>query len=84
MAECGRKFKLFDKPQTRVALTSFPGSGNTWTRHLLHMASGYWTGNAKSSEKLKMAGWKGEDIPCQAGTTIAIKTHKWVNKLREK
>ena len=24
----------------RVAITSFPGSGNTWARHLLHMGTG--------------------------------------------
>ena len=85
MTHCSDEFHLFDEGRLRVAITSFPGSGNTWARHLLHMATGYWTGNAKSSEKLKRAGWKAEDIPCIEGKTIAIKTHKWVsNKLRFK
>ena len=79
MSHCNDEFRIFETGRTRVAITSFPGSGNTWTRHLLHMATGYWTGNAKSSEKLKRAGWKAEDIPCIEGKTIAIKTHKWVN-----
>ena len=77
----------------RVAITSFPGSGNTWARHLLHMGTGehswwrfshfygsflgIWTGNARSSNKLKDAGWQGEDISCMEGSVIAIKTHKW-------
>ena len=77
----------------RVAITSFPGSGNTWARHLLHMGTGWysrskfkyfiqailgiWTGNARSSNKLKDAGWQGEDVSCMEGSVIAIKTHKW-------
>ena len=32
----------------RVALASFPGSGNTWVRGLLEMTSGICTGNFKS------------------------------------
>ena len=44
---CTESPKFFHPDQRRpiVALSSFPGSGNTWARHLLHMASGYWTGN---------------------------------------
>ena len=49
-------------------------------RYLLHLSTGYWTGNARSSEKLKRAGWKGEDLNCMDGQTIAIKTHKWVRQ----
>ena len=44
---CTESPQFFHPDQHRpiVALSSFPGSGNTWARHLLHMASGYWTGN---------------------------------------
>ena len=44
---CTERPRFFEPHEHRpiVALSSFPGSGNTWARHLLHMASGYWTGN---------------------------------------
>lgn len=28
-----------------VALASFPGAGNTWTRHLIELATGFYTGS---------------------------------------
>ncbi len=28
-----------------VALASFPGAGNTWARHLIELATGYYTGS---------------------------------------
>lgn len=74
---CTDDLKFFDTPKPITALSSFPGSGNTWSRHLLHMATGIWTGNAKSSSKLKQAGWLAEDLECNAGVTIAVKTHRW-------
>ena len=46
-------------------------------QRLLRIALGIWTGNARSSNKLKDAGWQGEDISCMEGSVIAIKTHKW-------
>ena len=39
-----------------TALTSFMGSGNTWTRHLIHRASGYWTGSIYSDTALHING----------------------------
>ena len=39
---CNDAPRFFGSPQPRTAISSFPGSGNTWARHLLHMASGYW------------------------------------------
>ena len=52
---CSAELKLFEEDSThpRVAISSFPGSGNTWARHLLHMGSGFWTGNRRSSKTLK-------------------------------
>ena len=60
--------RFFSKKSHRdiVALSSFPGSGNTWARHLVHMSSGYWTGNRRSAVPLKQAGWLGEDIDCES------------------
>ena len=65
---------LMEPGQKRIAISSFPGSGNTWARHLIHMATGHWTGNARSSQKLKDAGWQGEDENCMEGTTIGTVT----------
>lgn len=28
-----------------MALASFPGAGNTWARHLIELATGYYTGS---------------------------------------
>lgn len=75
---CSAEFKWFSKTSNRsiTAISSFPGSGNTWARHLLHMASGYWTGNRRSSNHLKSAGWFAEDNDCRDRTTLAQKTHR--------
>jgi len=78
---CSADLKLFGEDSThpRVAISSFPGSGNTWARHLLHMGSGFWTGNRRSSKTLKAAGWLAEDLDCLARRTIAQKTHRLSN-----
>lgn len=39
-----RKF-LTTKSKVFVALSSFPGAGNTWARHLIEHATGYYTGS---------------------------------------
>merc|ERR1712136_377139 len=56
---CWEDLKFFNKSENRprIAISSFPGSGNTWARHLIHKATGYWTGNRRSSKQLKDAGW---------------------------
>ena len=75
---CSAEFRTFSVESKRpiVAISSFPGSGNTWARHLLHMATGYWTGNRRSSNHLKAAGWAAEDNDCKDRTTVAQKTHR--------
>lgn len=79
--DCSAPMRFFSKSSNRpiVAISSFPGSGNTWARHLLHMASGYWTGNKRSAKPLKQAGWMAEDVDCASRTTIAQKTHRLHN-----
>lgn len=42
---CLNRTFLPSKAKELVALASFPGSGNTWTRHLLELATGYYTGS---------------------------------------
>lgn len=39
-----RKF-LPNKSKVFVALSSFPGAGNTWARHLIEHATGFYTGS---------------------------------------
>ena len=56
-----------------VALTSFPGSGNTWVRGLLEKATGVCTGTVYCDSRLKAAGFVGESIT--DGSVIAVKTH---------
>ena len=79
--DCAADFRWFrpEEGRKRTAISSFPGSGNTWARHLLHMASGYWTGNRRGSNKLEAAGWKAEQNDCKDRTTIAQKTHRLHN-----
>ncbi|XP_070581275.1 sialate:O-sulfotransferase 1-like [Ptychodera flava] len=64
-----------------VALASFPGSGNTWVRHLIEQSTGYYSGNVKRSPILESAGFKGEDEDWRAGTTIVQKTHDFSRDL---
>ena len=72
MDQCNDKPTLMEPGQKRIALSSFPGSGNTWARHLLHMATGHWTGNAHHAEHsgLRDVNWEGEYEDCMDGTTI--------------
>ncbi|XP_068166162.1 sialate:O-sulfotransferase 2-like [Antennarius striatus] len=58
-----------------VALTSFPGSGNTWVRHLIELTTGFYTGSAYFDKTLYSQGFKGEGEDWRKGTTICIKTH---------
>lgn len=79
---CSSELRLFSKSSNRpiVALSSFPGSGNTWARHLLHMASGYWSGNSRdmpANNHLVRAGWEAENIDCKSRQTLVQKTHQW-------
>lgn len=36
---------LSSRAKHLVALASFPGAGNTWTRHLIELATGFYTGS---------------------------------------
>ncbi|XP_037084254.1 WSC domain-containing protein 1-like [Pollicipes pollicipes] len=58
-----------------VALTSYPGSGNTWTRYLLEMASGVFTGSVYYDIGLYGIGYWGEMSAPEDGTTIVQKVH---------
>ena len=65
--------KLRSKEGPLTALASKPGSGNTWVRHLLQLATGIQTGSIFNEQRLKRNGFPGEGIT--NGSVIAIKTH---------
>ena len=65
--------RAFRRSGKLVALASFPGSGNTWTRTLLEQATGIYTGSIYRDETLVNAGFEGECLISR--NVIAIKTH---------
>ena len=65
--------KLLDPPRSATGLVSRPGSGNTWVRHLLQLATGFQTGSHFFDLALKLGGFPGEGI--SDGSVIAIKAH---------
>ncbi|MBN3299787.1 WSCD1 protein, partial [Amia calva] len=70
-----RKF-LPEKTTKLVALSSFPGAGNTWVRHLIELATGYYTGSYYFDGTLYNKGFKGEKDYWKSGRTICVKTHE--------
>ncbi|CAL8116046.1 unnamed protein product [Orchesella dallaii] len=63
-----------------TGLVSFPGSGNTWTRHLIHLATGVYTGSFYFDLDLYSKGFLGEREPWYSGSTIVQKFHERYNK----
>ena len=57
-----------------VALASFPGSGNTWVRGLLQIATGVCTGGIYCDTTLRRNGYPGESL--RSGKTLIVKTHQ--------
>ncbi|KAM9321349.1 sialate:O-sulfotransferase 1 [Gastrophryne carolinensis] len=70
-----RKF-LPKKSKVFIALSSFPGAGNTWVRHLIEHATGYYTGSYYFDGTLYNKGFKGEKDHWRSGRTICVKTHE--------
>nr|XP_002735861.2 PREDICTED: WSC domain-containing protein 2-like [Saccoglossus kowalevskii] len=71
------KLHFSNKPLPLVALASFPGSGNTWVRHLLQQATGIYTGSIYNDKSLKREGFDGEGFT--DNSVIVVKTHEWDN-----
>ncbi|CAG2206738.1 unnamed protein product [Mytilus edulis] len=72
------QFSVTRRPLT--ALASFPGSGNTWARHLIEQSTGIATGSIYCSDTIKKD-FIGE---CSVSSNVAvIKTHVgWANTVR--
>ncbi|XP_041097287.1 LOW QUALITY PROTEIN: WSC domain-containing protein 1 [Polyodon spathula] len=73
---CTERTFLPEKSQMLVGLSSFPGAGNTWVRHLIELATGYYTGSYYFDGTLYNKGFKGEKDYWKSGRTICVKTHE--------
>lgn len=74
---------LPQRSSSLVALSSFPGAGNTWVRHLIELVTGYYTGSfyfdgtlynrGGESAALQVVEWVGlEILPCRAPLFIHL------------
>ena len=65
-----------------MALVSFPGSGNTWTRGLFELATGLCTGSVYCDKIIRHSGMNGEKVT--SGSVLVVKTHSnqtlWLHK----
>jgi hypothetical protein len=72
VAEGGCRF-MEGRGRLPVALASFPGSGNTWTRGLLEKVTGVCTGGLYCDCGLRTGGFTGEMV--QGPSVLVMKTH---------
>lgn len=73
---CMDRHFLPTRSKQLIALSSFPGAGNTWARHLIELATGFYTGSYYFDGSLYNKGFKGERDHWRSGRTICIKTHE--------
>nr|XP_034996042.1 WSC domain-containing protein 1 [Zootoca vivipara] len=73
---CTDRMFLPTKSKAFVALSSFPGAGNTWARHLIEHATGFYTGSYYFDGTLYNKGFKGEKDHWRSRRTICVKTHE--------
>ena len=77
---CRQKLRLSSVPLQRVALQSLPGSGNTWTRHMLQQATRRYSTSVYCDRKLERSGFPAECLAVTNSTRfysygIVTKTH---------
>ncbi|XP_033496972.1 sialate:O-sulfotransferase 1 isoform X1 [Epinephelus lanceolatus] len=75
-SRCKERMFLPQRSSSLVALSSFPGAGNTWVRHLIELVTGYYTGSFYFDGTLYNKGFKGEKDYWKSGRSICIKTHE--------
>ncbi|XP_062870503.1 sialate:O-sulfotransferase 1 [Trichomycterus rosablanca] len=75
-SQCREKMFLPESTSSLIALSSFPGAGNTWLRHLIELATGFYTGSYYFDGSLYNKGFKGEKDYWRSGRTICVKTHE--------
>lgn len=74
---CCPTYKTYLKtPQTPTALITYPGSGNTWVRHIIETVTGYHT-TSVYCDKTLVPVFKAEcDMPDKYNQSIVVKTHR--------
>ncbi|XP_077597334.1 sialate:O-sulfotransferase 1-like [Stigmatopora nigra] len=75
-SRCKERMFLPQQSSSLVALSSFPGAGNTWVRHLIELMTGYYTGSFYFDGTLYSRGFKGEKDFWRSGRNICVKTHE--------
>ncbi|XP_071390757.1 LOW QUALITY PROTEIN: sialate:O-sulfotransferase 1 [Centroberyx affinis] len=75
-SRCKERMFLPQRSSSLVALSSFPGAGNTWVRHLIELVTGYYTGSFYFDGTLYNRGFKGEKDYWKSGRSICVKTHE--------
>ena len=70
-----RAVRFVSPPGRVTALASFPGSGNTWVRHLLQQLTGLATGSIYLDTELACTGFPGENR--RDGSVLVVKTHEF-------
>uniref|UniRef100_A0A3P9J3Q2 WSC domain containing 1b n=1 Tax=Oryzias latipes TaxID=8090 RepID=A0A3P9J3Q2_ORYLA len=75
-SRCKERMFLPHRSSSLVALSSFPGAGNTWVRHLIELVTGYYTGSFYFDGTLFNRGFKGEKDYWRSGRSICVKTHE--------
>ncbi|XP_053703301.1 WSC domain-containing protein 1 [Synchiropus splendidus] len=75
-SRCKERMFLPHRSSSLVALSSFPGAGNTWVRHLIELMTGYYTGSFYFDGTLYNRGFKGEKDYWKSGRSICVKTHE--------
>ena len=70
--------KVFGVNFPLAAIISYPGSGNTWVRHLIETATGFYTGSLFNDSALFDKGFKGEILKfTDFKQLIGIKHHSF-------
>ncbi|KAM6970425.1 sialate:O-sulfotransferase 1 [Aplochiton taeniatus] len=75
-SRCRERTFLPQRSTSLVALSSFPGAGNTWVRHLIELVTGYYTGSFYFDGTLYNRGFKGEKDYWKSGRSVCVKTHE--------
>ncbi|CAH1775991.1 unnamed protein product, partial [Owenia fusiformis] len=68
-----QQLRFSRKALLKTALFSYPGSGNTWLRHLIQQITGFYTGSIYNDTILKKRGFPGEGHTGRE--VVVIKTH---------
>lgn len=72
ITDCPRSLSRVSPSFPSIALMTFPGSGNTWMRHILQQLTGIATGSIYMDPRLKSQGFSAEG---RVSRVLVVKTH---------